>query len=165
MSTSTPDHVPPGAPLVRHDPGYTFFGHGDDLVCLEGWLEDELPAYNAELRITLGEPEARPGVDAHGVILLAIYASARLDVSRSAVWTLAIAPMDEGVTCPWPITALVPPNPGGPSNRGSSSTYSPRVTVHCPEGTPIRVEQRRGYDGVWHQLRRWTPEAGWDTGD
>lgn len=164
MSTSTPDLVPPGAPLVRHDPGYTLVGHSDDIVCLEGWVREELPAGSDELRILVGTREAQPGVDAHGVYLLAHYAPEVVDDGNSAVWAFTVAMVDEGVTCPWPLTVLVPPNPGGPSNRGSSVTYSPRVTVHCPEGTPIRVERRRrGKGGAW--FLAWTPETGWDTGD
>lgn len=154
------DRIPPGPALVTHHPGLTLSGHSDDIVCLEGIVTDEFhPQAGQPARFLVGTTDAAPGVDAHGVYVVMDYAPD--EHTRESVWTAAIVPLDEGVTCPWTISAAVPPNPGGPSNSGSSTTGTPRVTIHCPAGTPVRVDTRRAGrpEEQWHEAARWDADG------
>lgn len=106
-------------------------GHSDDIVSLEGCIDDEIECCSARVRVKIGSPEASPGHDAAGVMVTMAYGG----TDSGAVWAATIEPFDDGVPVPWAVSV-------------EFKAYSPVVRVGCPEGTPIVAERSYG-GGAW----------------
>lgn len=99
-------------------------GASDDIVCLDGHgIDDEVDCYDRNVLITVGWPEAAEGRDSQGLYVLMRYAPSW---HPEGVWTAEVAPLDEDVEIPWPVTVTL----GG---RG----YSAEVEIDLPEGVPV----------------------------
>lgn len=113
-------------------------GHSDDVIVMEGHYDDE---FEEGAIIDIGTAEATQGQNAQGVRVAMIYAPKW----AGAVWVAQIAPLDEDVTIPWPITVT-------PAANG----YSTRVVVDCPEGTPVCVKRKGAV--IWRDGTRNTDD-------
>lgn len=100
------------------------YGASDDLVELEGCVEDEIGCYDKWVEITVGYTEAEPGRDTQGVKVIMRYAPKWAD---AGVWTAEVFPLDEGVEIPWPVKIEL-----------SERKYSAQVVIDCPDGTPVK---------------------------
>lgn len=116
------------------------YGASDDLVELEGGVDDEIGCYEKPVEIEFGHPG--PDSDGKGVRLLVEYAP-----GGSAVWRIAVEPLDENVEMfPCRIPGL-----GGDGAvtftdgvRKQGKGYTPLLVVECPSGTPVRWRKLRG---------------------
>lgn len=90
------------------------YGHSDDLVEIEGDIEDELCAYEDGRIITIGG-------EGEGVVIRAEYAPE----GSAGVWRFSVELVDDGVPCRWKIEIE-------PKHE-----YSQQVVIHCPPGTPV----------------------------
>ena len=100
------------------------YGASDDLVEIEGDVQEEIGCYEKAVLVTIGRPEVDLGQNAYGVQVRMSYGD------EAGVWAARIAPIDEDVPIPWPV-------------RVSAWGYSAHVVVECPPGTPVtwRVER------------------------
>ena len=85
------------------------YGHSDDLVEVEGDVEAEFDGYPQT--ITIGNHQV-------GGIMVT------MNYEDGGCWSTKIEMLQEGVRCPWDISV-------------GTREYSTRVTVDCPEGTPV----------------------------
>lgn len=99
------------------------YGASDDLVELEGCVEDEIDCYDKWVQITVGYPEAEHGRASQGVKVIMRYAPKWVN---AGVWSAEIFPIDEDVEIPWPVKVEL-----------SERKYSAQVVIDCPEGTPV----------------------------
>ena len=97
------------------------YGHSDDNVEIEGWLREEIGCYDEPVRIEIGSPMSG------GIAVVAEYAAGH---RGGATWSIAFAPLDEEVPCPWDVEF---------DPEGNGKGYSFGLIVHCPKGTPIRA--------------------------
>lgn len=97
-------------------------GHSDDVVSIEGDIEDEV---KERQRITVGTPEMG------GVIV-----TMRYGVGGTAVWQASIRQLDEKVVVIWPVRVVTAEN-----------GYSVAVEVECPLGTPVMCGKIRWLTG------------------
>lgn len=100
------------------------YGASDDLVEIEGSIEDEINCYDASVEFTVGYPEPAPGRNIQGVKIIMRYAP---KWANAGVWTAEIFPIDEDIDIPWPVSITL-------SERG----YSAQVLVDCPIDTPVK---------------------------
>lgn len=99
------------------------YGASDDLVEIEGHVEDEIDCYNTSVVVTVGWKEAAPGRDAQGLHVKMTFAP---KWTETGVWTAELSPLDEDVEIPWPVYVKL----GG---RG----YSAEVLIDCPDDVPV----------------------------
>lgn len=105
------------------------YGASDDLVELEGIVDQELGCY--------GVAKIRVGTDEGGVDVLMAYAPFR---GGGGTWAAMLAPLDEGVPIPWPVAIKH-------RERRGEVEYSVVVEIDCPTGTPVSRER-----GPWKQF-------------
>ncbi len=98
-----------------------FYGSSDDIVSIDGWCQDEIGYHDEPVRIEVGSPVTG------GIAVTLEYGKG---ARSGATWSVAFAPLDEDVPCPWPVRF----DPVG-NGRG----YSFGLIVECPEGTPLRA--------------------------
>lgn len=100
------------------------YGASDDVVCIEGDVSDEiLPGK----MITIGD-------DLMGVRIAFKYAANK---KSGAVWRGCVEQIDEGVPM-FPVTI----SEADPSGYPDPRSYSVKITVNCPKGTPVVVGKR-----------------------
>ena len=98
------------------------YGVSDDLVEIEGDVEEEIGCYDKAVTLEVGGAKG-------GLRVVAEYAP-RHASSDVGVWRLGVEPIDEDVPIPWPVRVEL-------AERG----YSPVINIDCPPGTPV---QRKG---------------------
>ena len=99
------------------------YGASDDLVEIEGSIHgDEIDCYDKSVLITIGEPEASPGRDAHGLQI-------RMRHGSLGSWSAEVGQIDDDYAIPWPVFLRV-------ADHG----YSVMVCVDAPADTPLRWE-------------------------
>ena len=98
------------------------YGSSDDLVEIEGHLREELNA--DDVLITIGWPNGVPAEDRDpaGIRIRMTYSK-----EVSGCWEATLGMIDEDVPCPWAVSAKL-------------EGYTVRVSVECPEGTPVSWE-------------------------
>ena len=104
------------------------YGHSDDLVEIEGDVNEELNTDNAVLLI--GRE------DDGGLVARVSYAHN----NRAAVWGVSVEPVDEEVPIPWPVGIKLEPEHG----------YSAVLIVSSPPGTLVRKLEK---SGTWARLQ------------
>lgn len=102
--------------------GIQIYGASDDLVEIEGDVRDEIAPGRA---IMVGGHE-------RGVRVVMKYA-----VGKVGVWRGCVEQIDEGVPM-FPVT-VVEADPGG---KPDPKSYSVKVCIDCPPGTPVMVGKR-----------------------
>lgn len=100
-------------------------GHSDDIVILEGFLDEELCTdINGVVKLLIGEANSKQGQDSHGLRVDMTYGA------EAAIWSATISQIDEDIKCPWSVSLTF-------------QGYSPTVTIDCPEGTPVHFWNSR----------------------
>lgn len=99
----------------------TISGHSDDVVCIEGDVSDEVSPGKT---ILIGD--ATRGVRV----------KMKYGCGRAAVWRGCVEQVDEGIPM-FPVSIIA----GDPSG-GAARTYTVKVVIDCPPGTPVMVGKR-----------------------
>ena len=97
------------------------YGHSDDVVVIEGDVDDEVRPGRT---ITVGDVK-------RGVRINFKYAASK---TSGAVWRGSIEQIDEGVPM-FPVTVTE----AEPSGYPDPQSYSVKLIVDCPPGTPVTV--------------------------
>lgn len=126
-------------------------GSSDDLVCLEGVLEDEIEALDRIVRLVVGgtPDEATP---AAGVVVDLEYGGA----GCGAVWSARVMQVAEGAPIPWDVRFVV----AAPVST-HATPYSVAVELDCPAGTVVRAWRRRRTSDP-SDPASWSLHACWD---
>lgn len=103
------------------------YGASDDLVEIEGHFTEEVDCYDKNVLITVGWPEASAGEESRGLQILMKYAPKWTD---SGVWSAELAPLDEDVKIPWPVSVKL-------GERG----YTVEVIIDCPDDVPVTFKK------------------------
>ena len=94
--------VRPGEPALR------IYGASDDLVEIEGWMEEEIGCYDEPVTLRIGSVlRVTMAYDGH-----------------AGTWTAKLEQEDEGGIIPWPVTV-------------TTVKYSICVVIGCPPGTRV----------------------------
>ena len=104
------------------------YGGSDDLIEMEGGVEDEINSSSATL--LFGEPEPSSGRNAYGIIV-------RMKYDCDGTWAATVKMLDEGVHVPWPISISTRPDETYGNPPQTREGYSVQVEIGCPDGTPI----------------------------
>lgn len=97
-------------------------GYSDDVVSLDGIVNDEVGAYERAVQFTLAG-------DGGGLFVRMQYAP---KFHPGGVWVATVAPLDEDIPIPWPVSITL-----------SEQRYSPVVEIGCPKGTVVTWTKRK----------------------
>ena len=100
------------------------YGYSDDVVCIEGDVDDEVSPGHT---ITVGTNE-------RGVRITFKYSASK---RSGAVWRGSVEQIDEGIPM-FPVIISEAEPSGFPDPR----SYSVKLTIDCPTGTPVIVGKR-----------------------
>lgn len=132
---------------LTHAEGLYIRGHSDDHVVIQGnGFSEQLDTSHA-LRFVIGRTEAGPGEFPEGVMVGFDFAP---DPHGSPTWVATIGLLDEECEIPWLVEVRAKLTGVRRSHVGDID--SPTVVVHCPKGTPWRVEDRRHAGDPWQHV-------------
>ena len=97
------------------------YGYSDDLIEIEGGMDDEVDTYDRVRSITLLSPEGEG---------LKVYAEYAPRAVGAAVWMIGVAPLDEGKDLPnWEMRYLT-----------AANGYSPKLVIDAPDDVVVEYD-------------------------